>query len=397
MKIIQRNYLNELVDLIGTPDIKVITGVRRCGKSKLLELFFEYIIKNYPDANIIYIDFYKLEFEELQEYHALNNYIISKYQKEKRNFLLIDEIQLCKNFEKTINSLYVEGKFDIYITGSNAFLLSSDLATLFTGRTIELKIYPFSFLEFLNYYELSNPIEDFDNYVTHGGMAGSYIYINEKGKLDYIAGIYETIIQRDLIKRKKIRNKVLLQKIAVYLMDNISNITSLKNITETLNKKTMPINDKTVSSYVDSLCQSFLFYKIPRYDIKGKRYLASSEKYYLCDHAFRFSILGKKDIDYGRLYENIVAIELLRRGYNIYVGKLYQKEIDFVAMKRDEKLYIQVSDNIQNESTFQREIDSLLKIKDAYPKILIARTKHSEYTYEGIKIIDIGEWLYKRN
>ena len=397
MKIIKRSYLNDLIDVIGTPDIKVITGVRRAGKSKLLETFFEYVVSNFNDANVINIDLNKIDFEELQDYHILNKYITSRYQEGKRNFVIIDEIQMCQMFEKTINSLHSYGKYDIYITGSNAFLLSSDLATLFTGRTIEIKVFPFSYQEFIEYYELENPINNFDRYVTEGGLAGSYLYPNEKGKYDYISGVYETIIQRDLIKRKKIRNKVLLKKISSFLMDNISNITSLNNISKVLNDNLMQTNDKTVSSYVDSLCQAFLFYKISRYDIKGKKYLASSEKYYLSDQSFKYAVLGKKDMNYGRTYENIVAIELLRRGYEVYVGVLYQKEIDFVAIKKDEKIYIQVSDDISNESTFTREVDSLLKIKDAYPKLLIARTRHPEYTYEGIKIIDIGDWLSKKD
>lgn len=395
MKLIKRMYLNDLIAVIGTPDIKVITGVRRSGKSKLLEAFFEYVVSNFQDANVINIDFNKIEFEELQEYHALNKYITERYEEGKRNFVIIDEIQMCPNFEKTINSLHSYGKYDIYITGSNAFLLSSDLATLFTGRTIEIKVFPFSYQEFTEYYELENPISNFDRYVTEGGLAGSYLYPNEKGKYDYISSVYETIIQRDLIKRKKIRNKVLLNKLSSFLMDNISNLTSINNIAKVLNDNSMQTNDKTVGSYVDNLCQAFLFYKISRYDIKGKKYLASSEKYYLSDQSFKYAVLGKKDMNYGRIYENIVAIELLRRGYELYVGVLYQKEIDFVAIKKDEKIYIQVSDDISNENTFAREVDSLLKIKDAYPKLLIARTRHPEYTYEGVKVIDIGDWLSK--
>ncbi len=393
MKLIKRTYLNELIELIGTPDIKVITGIRRSGKSKLLESFFEYLITNYPESNIIRIDFTKLDFEELQEYHKLNEYITSRYQDGVQNFVLIDEVQLCKNFEKTINSLYSSENYDIYITGSNAFLLSSDLATLFTGRTIEIKVFPFSYQEFLNYYEISNSCDSFDKYVNEGGFAGSYLYPNEKGKYSYISNVYETIIQRDLIKRKKIRNKTLLMKISSFLIDNTSNLTSFNNISNALNSNFIKTNDKTVSSYVDSLCQSFLFYKISRYDIKGKKYLASSEKYYLADQSLNFAVNGIKNINYGRIYENIVAIELLRRGYEVYVGVLYQKEIDFVAIKRNEKIYIQVSDNITEEKTFAREVDSLLKIKDAYPKILIAKTNHPEYTYEGIRIIDISQWL----
>ena len=396
MKLIKRSYLQDLIQLIGTPDIKVITGVRRSGKSKLLEAFLEYIISNFQDANVIHIDFNKIEFEDLQDYHALNDYIVSRYQPNKRNFIIIDEIQMCSKFERTINSLHSYNKYDIYITGSNAFLLSSDLATLFTGRTIEIKIFPFSYQEFMEYYELENPISGFDRYATEGGLAGSYLYPTENGKYTYITGVYETIIQRDLIKRKKIRKEVLLKKISSFLMDNISNITSLNNIATVLINNSIQTNDKTVGSYVDSLCQAFLFYKISRYDIKGKKYLGSSEKYYLCDQSIKYAVLGKKDMNYGRIYENIVALELLRRGYEVYIGVLYQKEIDFVAMKKDEKIYIQVSDNVSDEKTFAREIDSLLKIKDAYPKLLIAKTGHPEYIYEGIRVIDIGEWLAKK-
>ena len=393
MKLINRKYLKELIGIIAKPDIKVITGVRRSGKSKLLELFYEYLVTNYCDDNIIYIDFNKLDFEEYLEYHKLYNYIKSKSDSNKRNFVLIDEVQNCDNFEKTINSLYSEGDYDIYLTGSNAFLLSSDLVTLFTGRTIEIKVMPFSYSEYLEYFELQNKIDGFDKYVLEGGLAGSYLYPNEKGKYDYIANVYETIIERDLVKRKRIRNKVLLKKVSSFLMDNISNITSISNVANTLSNKLMPTNDKTVGLYIEYLCQAYLFYKIPRYDIKGKKYLASSEKYYLSDHALKYALLGTKDMNYGRIYENIVAMELLRRGYEVYVGVLYKKEIDFVAIKRNEKIYIQVSDNISDQNTFDREIKSLLNINDAYPKVLIARTKQPEYIHEGIKIIDIGEWL----
>jgi len=350
-------------------------------------------VKNYFDDNFIYIDFNKLDFEEYLEYHKLYNYIKLKSEVGKRNFVLIDEVQNCANFEKAINSLYSEGDYDIYLTGSNAFLLSSDLATLFTGRTIEIKVMPFSYSEYLEYFELQNKIDDFDKYVLEGGLAGSYLYPNEKGKYDYIANVYETIIERDLVKRKKIRNKVLLKKVSSFLMDNISNITSISNVAKTLSNKLMPTNDKTVGLYIENLCQAYLFYKIPRYDIKGKKYLTSSEKYYLSDSAFKYALLGTKDMNYGRIYENIVAMELLRRGYEVYVGVLYKKEIDFVAIKRNEKIYIQVSDNISDQNTFDREVKSLLNINDAYPKILIARTKQPEYIHEGIKIIDIGEWL----
>lgn len=393
MKLIDREYLQKLIDTIGTPDIKVITGVRRCGKSKLMEQFIDYIRENVPNSNIIHINFSLIEFEDLYDYHNLYNYIKSTYKEGLKNFVCIDEVQMCENFEKAINSLHAEELFEIYLTGSNAFLLSSDIATLFTGRCLEISVYPFSFSEYLRYFESEEVMSGFDKYYIDGGMSGSYLYQNEELKLDYVKDIYTTIIERDLIKRKKIKNKVLLLKIASFLMDNIGNLASANSIANALSTSQKKVGDKTVSSYIRSLCEAFLFYRVNRYDIRGKKYLTSNEKYYLCDTSFKYAVLGKKDMNYGRVYENIVALELLRRGYEVYVGVLYEKEIDFVAIKRNEKIYIQVSDNISDENTFKREVDSLLKIKDAYPKLLIARTHHEEYTYEGIKVVDIAKWL----
>lgn len=393
MKLIEREYLQKLIDTVGTPDIKVITGVRRCGKSKLMEQFIDYLRENYKNANIIHIDFSLIEFEDLQDYHKLYNYIKSAYKEAMKNLVCIDEVQMCDNFEKTINSLHSEELFDIYLTGSNAFLLSSDIATLFTGRCLEIAVYPFSYGEYLRYFENEEAMFGFDKYYIDGGMSGSYLYRNEELKLDYVKDIFTTIIERDLIKRKKIKNKTLLLKITSFLMDNIGNLASANSIANALSTSQKKVGDKTVGSYIRALCEAFLFYRVNRYDIRGKKYLSSNEKYYLCDTSFKYAVLGKKDMNYGRVYENIVAMELLRRGYEVYVGVLYEKEIDFVAIKRNEKIYIQVSDNIADENTFKREVDSLLKINDAYPKLLIARTHHEGYTYEGIKVLDIAEWL----
>ena len=394
MKLITRHdYLDKLVNVIGTPDIKVITGVRRSGKSKLLEAFKKYVIEVYPDANIIHVDFNRTQFESLKEYHALNDYVENLYIEGKENFVFIDEVQMCTNFEIAINNLHALEKYDIYITGSNAFLLSSDLATLFTGRTYEIKIYPFSFAEFVTYHSLPDKYWAFDRYLKEGGMAGSYLYKDQESKYDYIAEVFKTLIIRDIHKKYKIRNKELMDRIVDFLMDNVSNLTSARNITDTLVRQKDTINHKTVGSYIQYLCNAFAFYKVRRYDIQGKKYLASSHKYYLSDHAFRYAKLGTKNMNYGRMMENIVAVELLRRGYEVYVGVLYKKEIDFVAIKRNEKIYIQVSDNISDEKTIEREVDPLLHIKDAYPKIVIARTRYEPYQYEGIQIIDIADWL----
>lgn len=394
MKLIERKqYLDKMINVIGTPDIKVITGVRRCGKSKLLDAFKEYIEENIPDNNIIHINFNLPEYEHLLEYRPLYDYINSQYVKGKENFVFIDEVQMCNDFEKTINGLHATEKYDIYITGSNAFLLSSDLATLFTGRTFEIKVYPFSFSEYLQYFGYDDKYTAFDKFMLEGGMAGSYLYKDQEAKYDYIAEVFDTLIVRDIRRKYKIRNPQLMDRIVDFLMDNISNLSSARNITSTLSVAMEKIHHTTVSSYMQYLCNAFAFYKVRRYDIKGKKYLSTNDKYYLSDHTFRYAKLGTKNMDYGRILENIVAMELLRRGYEVYVGVLYKKEIDFVAIKRNEKIYIQVYDNITDEKTFEREVAPLLKIKDAYPKMVIARTRHDEYQYEGVRIVDIADWL----
>ena len=395
MKLIKREYLNDLIDVIGTPDIKVITGVRRSGKSKLLEMLKSYIIENIKDYNIIDINFNLIKFDSLRDYISLNNYIEEHYIEGKKNFVLIDEVQMCKEFERTINSLHAEEKYDIYITGSNAFLLSSDLATLFTGRSYEIQIYPFSFKEFMQYFDYKDIQDSFEKYVFEGGMSGSYIYNDVKKKYNYINEVYNALIVRDIQQKYNIQNIGLMDSLTEFMMDNIANLTSYRKVANSLSQSSINANDKTIANYINYLCDAFAFYKVRRYDIQGKRYLSSVYKYYLVDQTFKYAKLGTKNINYGRIYENIVAIELLRRGYEVYVGELYNSEVDFVAMKRNEKLYIQVSDNINDEKTFEREVRPLLKVKDAYPKILIARTRHEDYQYEGIQIYDLANWLLK--
>lgn len=398
MKYITREaYLNRLFDLKGTPDIKIITGVHRSGKSELIKTYIEHIKKNDSNANIIYIDFTDLFFDEIKEYHKLHEYVENHYLENKTNYLFVDEVQLCPNFELAINSLYSKRKYDIYITGSNAFLLSHDLATLFTGRYIELHIFPFSFKEYCEYYsENSNIDQLFDNYTINGGLSGSYVYKNDNDRKTYIREVYETIVNRDLVQKYNLPDTQVLSHLSEFLMDNVSNITSPSKITASLNNNLISTNHMTIGKYIKYLCNAFLFYSVKRYDIKGKRYLETFEKYYLCDTSIRYAILGMRNMDFGRAYENIVCIELLRRDYDVYVGKLYQKEIDFIAIKGNEKIYIQVSDNISDENTFKREYEPLLKIKDAYPKMIIARTRHPKYSYEGIQIIDIKDRLLEK-
>ena len=312
MKLIQRKqYMDKLISVMGTPDIKVITGVRRSGKSKLLEAFKEYIEKNMV-CNIIQINFNMLEYDELLTYRVLYDYVNAHYIAGEDNYVIIDEVQMCENFEKAVNGLHASEKYDIYITGSNAFLLSSDLATLFTGRTFEIKIYPFSFSEYMEYFNLKDCYEALDKYVLEGGMAGSYLYQDQEARYDYLADVFDTLIVRDIRKKYRIRNTQLMDRIVDFLMDNVSNLSSARNITNTLGSCNGKIHHTTVGSYMQYLCNAFAFYKIRRYDIKGKKYLSSNDKYYLSDHAFRYAKLGTKNMDYGHVLENIVAIELFR-------------------------------------------------------------------------------------
>ncbi|MBD5260413.1 MAG: ATP-binding protein [Bacteroides sp.] len=396
MRLISRpHYINQLSGVMNTPDIKIVTGIRRSGKSKLLSAFADYIRQIDSTANIIEIDLTKLRFEKLKEYLALNEYVEKQYKEGVNNYLMIDEVQLCGGFELTINSLHSEEKYDIYLTGSNAFLLSSDLATLFTGRHIEIHVFPFSFKEYCTYFEIaeSNMQEAFTDYIQIGGLSGAYPYSRTSDREKYIRDVYETILIRDLVEKYKLGNPTMMKRMSHYLMDNIGNISSSRNISNALTSDGTLTNHMTVGNYINYLCNAFVFYEAKRYDVKGKTYLQSLSKYYLADTGIRFAELGKRNMDWGRMLENIVFIELLRRGYEVYVGKLYQKEIDFVAMKGSEKIYIQVSDDISAETTFNREVEPLLKIRDAYPKLLLARTRNEETDYEGIRIVDIPRWL----
>ena len=394
MKLIERDfYLDKLKNVMGTPDIKVITGVRRCGKSKLMDAFIDWIKQNEKDSNIIHINYNLFEFDSIKTAQSLNSYVEERYQKNNINYLLIDEVQLCTDFEKVINSFHASEKYDIYITGSNAFLLSSDLATLFTGRVFQIKVFPFSFLEYQKYFKNADPENAFDSYVKEGGMSGSFVYKSTEEKYAYIKDVFDTLITRDIVQKYKIKNELLLNKLNDFMLDNISSEVSVRKIADTLTSNQEKTNDKTIGSYLNYLCNVFAFYKVRRYDIRGKKYLASQDKYYLADHSFRYAILGTKNMDYGRVYENMVCIELLRRGYEVYTGVLYKKEIDFVAIKQSEKIYIQVSDDISLPETLEREVTPLLSIKDAYPKVLIARTRHEKYLYEGISIINLADFL----
>jgi len=397
MKLIKRDdYLSRLEAVEGTPDIKILSGMRRAGKSKLLEEMARRVRKALPKANVMYADLTLLKNARLLNYMELHRWVKAHTKKRCRNYVFLDEVQLCKGFELTVNSLHSESRcrYDIYLTGSNAFLLSSDLTTLFTGRHFEVRTYPFSFREFRRYFASEKDVDTaFDRYVVEGGLAGSYLYRDEASRMSYLREIYRTILRRDIAGRFNLPDTAVLERLAEFLMDNVGNVTSANNLAEELVKNKVGTNHVTIGNYLGYLADAFLFSEVKRYDVRGKKCLEKSGKYYLMDHALRYAVLGRRNMDYGHVYENIVYFELVRRGYDVYVGKLYKKEIDFVAIKGSEKIYVQVSDDIEAPATLERELDPLLKIKDAYPKLLIARTKHETTDRDGVVIYDLARWL----
>ena len=368
--------------------------MRRSGRSELMKAFAEITKQNDPVSNNIYIDLLDLDNEPLLEYHTLHYKITKQYKEDAHNRLFIDEVQLCEGFEKAINSIHARGGWDIYLTGSNAFLLSSDIATLFTGRHREIHILPFSFVEYRSYFGDQEFVDnDFDDFIRRGGLAGSYAYSDIFESYEYIRDVYKTILTRDLVQKFSLSDTSVLERLAEYMMDNSGNLNSPNNIANVLEANKVSTNHVTIGRYISYLRDAFVFYEARRYDIKGRKYLSTQAKHYICDSSIRYAVLGTRNMDWGRMYENTVFLELMRRGFEVYVGKLYQKEVDFVIKRGSELAYIQVSDDISAKSTLERELASLLSIKDAFPKILIARTRHEPYTQEGVLILDLARWL----
>ena len=392
--IVRKEYLNELIELYGTPDIKVITGIRRSGKSVLLQEFVSYLQSLEKPVNIVMINLQELEFDHLLEYHALHKYVLEQYKEGMTNVLLIDEVQLCPQFELAINSIYTKGIYDIYITSSNAFLLSSDLATLFTGRTMEIKVYPFSFVEYLTYYGITDRYDEaFDQYVRTGGMPGAYVYKTEDRQYDYVGDVYSTILIRDLVEKYKIRNKSEFTNISEFMMDNIGNLLSPNNISKTLKNDQSEITRKTVSKYIGYLENAFLFYEAKRYDLKGKNIWQIIVNIIFVIHHFVMQSMVHETWTLEEFTKILFIWSCVEEDMRYMWEKLYKKEVDFVAKKREAQIYIQVSDNISDEKTFEREYSPLLAIRDAYPKMIIARTHHETYDYKGVQVVDICRWL----
>lgn len=396
------DYLNKLIQFKDKSLIKVITGIRRCGKSSLLTLFEEYLFNNNVSKDeIIRINFESFEFDEINEYRQLYIYIQNKIKsKNQRYYILLDEIQQVVSWEKAVNSLLVDYNVDIYITGSNAYLLSSELATFLAGRYVEIKMQPLSFkeyLDFLNYKVSKNDIKletYFNQYLKYGGLPTVIELLDNPDTIEaFLYGIYNTVIMKDVIQRNEVRDVALLDSLIKFISSNIGSIISIKKISDYLTSSGRKTSSITIENYLKMLENAYILYSVKRYDLKGKQVLKTLGKYYIVDTGIRNQLTGLRNTDYGHILENIVYFELLRRGYDVTIGKSDKLEIDFIATKYEEKMYIQVSASVMDENVKAREIRPLLSTKDAYPKIILTMDHLLYNDIEGVKIINIVDFL----
>lgn len=396
----RESYINEIKKFMNKPIIKVITGMRRSGKSIILKLISEELInEGVSSNNIIYINFESLMFSELTDFKKLYNYIIEKSQTlQGKIYILLDEIQEVEHWEKAINSFMVDLNCDIYITGSNANLLSSELATYIAGRYVEIKIYPLSFKEYIEFAKIQNPSkilsneEYFEQYLQFGVLPGIHNFDYEKENIyQYLSDIYNSVLLKDVIARNGIRDIELLERVVLYILDNIGNTFSAKNISDFLKSQGRKLSRETVYNYLKALENAYIISKVQRYDIKGKALLETQEKFYLMDLGLRHSKLGYRANDIAGYLENIIYLELMRRKYTVNIGKLSTKEVDFIGTLRDEKLYIQVTYLLATPETIEREFYPLKNINDNYPKYVLSMDNLERYNIDGIireRIID---------
>lgn len=388
----RKQYLDKLIKLKDKQVIKVVTGVRRCGKSTLLLQFQEYLREQGVDGEqIIFLNLEKLENEPLLEYHALYDYITERLAPGRMTYIFLDEIQNVPGFEKAVDSLFAMEWTDIYITGSNARMLSGELATLLSGRYVEIQMLPLSFAE---YYTLvgGDRREAWNAYFVSGGFPYTAYIEEEDIRRDYLQGIYHTVLLKDIVERKRIQDVTLLESVVRFLFDNVGNIVSSKKIADSLTSYGRKTTSATVENYIRALEESFILYKAGRYDVKGKQYLKSLEKYYLVDQGLRGLLSGSSGRDIGHVLENIVYLELLRRGYQVQVGKVGNQEIDFVAGKGSDRIYYQVAASILDEQTYQREIAPLKMVHDHYPKYIVTMDE-VPMGEDGIRQVNVVEFL----
>lgn len=400
MEIMREEYFQRLVGYRDKKIIKVITGVRRCGKSTLLKMYKNYLLEHSVDVEqIIDINFEDFDYEDLLDAKALYAYIRERIVPDKMTYLILDEIQNVKGFQKVVDSLFLKDNIDIYITGSNSYMLSGELATLLSGRYIKIEMLPFSFCEFVKANQMQDNLERaYQQYIE----SGSFPYIShlekEKNQIyDYLKSIYDTIILKDVIGRKKITDVMMLESVIRFLADNIGNSLSTKKISDTMTSNGRSINVRTVESYLSAFMDSYIIYQAKRFDVKGKQYLKTLEKYYMVDIGLRNAMLGSKsNADVGHILENVIYLELIRRGYEVYIGKVDNVEVDFVARYEKGVKYIQVSASVRDENTLERELRPLQKITDHYPKCIMTLDIDPEADYEGIRRINALDYLMHR-
>ena len=393
------DYLDVLKRFRDKDIIKVVTGIRRCGKSTLLDIYKEYLLNNGINENqIISVNLEDLKYNFITDYMSLYNYINDNLNLKRKNYVFIDEVQKITEFQKAVDSLYINKNVDLYITGSNANLLSSELATLLSGRYIEVKMLPLSFREYKSFYKNLTNDELYQKYISFGSLPFTTTLDTEDDVSIYLSSIYNDIIIKDVMTHKKITDETSLKSVANFALDNIGNLVSSNNIANTMTSDGKDINVRTVDKYLEGFVESFFLYKVSRYDIKGKQYLKTGEKYYVSDLGLRYFILGRKIGDYGHILENIVYLELIRRGYDVFIGKVDDYEVDFVAINDNGRLYVQVADTLKgidenDTKILERELRSLKKINDNYEKIILTSDKVPISNEEGIIIRNVLEWL----
>ena len=389
----REEYLNKLINWKDKDLIKVTTGIRRCGKSSLYEIYIEYLKENGIDDNhIISINLESPDYE-FANYKELYNFIKEKMTDDKMYYIFLDEVQNLSEFQKAVDGLYIKKNTDVYITGSSAYLLSGELATLLSGRYIEIKMLPLSFKEYKEYLNEDGDEKLYLKYINNSSFPYALKLHSESDIDTYLDSIYNTIIIKDIATRKKMTDTALLRSLTEFLFSSLGNIMSVKKIADTLVSNGRKISVHTVETYLESLTESYIFNKVSRYDIKGKQYLETGEKYYATDVTMRYALLGRKYMDLGHILENVVYLELLRRGYKVYVGKVGDNEVDFVAENKEGRCYYQVAYTTREESTLARELDSLQKINDHYPKFILTMDLDPIVDYDGIRKINVLDWL----
>ncbi len=389
-------YMKQLMSWKNKKIIKIITGIRRCGKSSILDLFMEQLRESgVNDNRITHINFEDLLNEKYHDYKVLHDFLQSAVVKGEMNYIILDEIQLVSSFEKVVISIYLLDNVDIYLTGSNATLLSGEIATLLAGRYIEIKLLPLSYNEYLSFkQEPQSTDESFLNYLKYGGMPYvTELALNQKNIYDYLKGIFDTVVIKDVVVRNNIKDVQTLYSVVNFLFDNISNTTSVNKISNTLSSNGKKTTAVTVANYVKYLEDAFIISKVKRYDIKGKSYLKTQEKYYITDIGLRNAVLGLRDVDQGHIIENVVYLELIRKGYVVSIGKLRDSVIDFIAVNQNTKIYIQVALSVVEDTTLQRELGPLKKLRDDYQKVLITSDKLLNNDFDGIKHINLIDFL----